>query len=137
MDLVTFTQLLLSGLLLGGIYAMIAVGLALCFGVLGLLNLSHGGFLVLAGFTFQAIHEFWPTGILPGFILVPLVFAVLGWLTFRCLLQAPLKRSSDDFLIPALLITLGLAFILEEGTLTLYDRSMAGLMSQCEHIERD
>ena len=70
MDLATFTQLLLSGLLLGGIYAMVAVGLALCFGVLGLLNLAHGGFLVLAGFTFQAIHEFWPAGILPGFILV-------------------------------------------------------------------
>ena len=98
--------------------------------MLGLLNLAHGGFLVLAGFTFQAIYEFWPTGILPGFVVVPLVFAVLGWLTFRCFLQASLKRSSDDFLIPALLITLGLAFILEEGTLTLWDRSMAGLMSQ-------
>ena len=130
MDLATFTQLLLSGLLLGGIYAMVAVGLALCFGVLGLLNLAHGGFLVLAAFTFQAIHEFWPAGMLPSFILVPLIFAGLGWLTFRCLLQSSLKRSSDALLIPALLITLGLAFILEEGTLTLWDSSMAGLMSQ-------
>ncbi|MGB5920741.1 MAG: branched-chain amino acid ABC transporter permease [Syntrophobacteria bacterium] len=130
MDLATFTQLLLSGLLLGGIYAMVAVGLALCFGVLGLLNLAHGGFLVLAAFTFQAIHEFWPAGMLPSFILVPLIFAGLGWLTFRCLLQSSLKRSSDALLIPALLITLGLAFILEEGTLTLWDSSMAGLVSQ-------
>ena len=130
MDFTSFIQLLLSGLLLGGIYAMVAVGLALCFGVLGLLNLAHGGFLVLAGFTFQAIYEFWPSGILPGFVVVPLVFAVLGWLTFRCLLQASIKRSSNDFLIPVLLITLGLAFILEEGTLTLWDSSMAGLVSQ-------
>ena len=130
MDLTSFIQLLLSGLLLGGIYAMVAVGLALCFGVLGLLNLAHGAFLVLAGFTFQAIHGFLPTGAPVGFVLVPFVFAGLGWLAFRCLLQSSLNRSSDDFLIPALLITLGLAFILEEVTLALWDRSMAGLVSQ-------
>ena len=130
MDFTTFIQLLLSGLLLGGIYAMVAVGLALCFGVLGLLNLAHGAFLILAGFVFQAIHSLWPTGTLASFILVPLFFAGLGWLAFRCLLQSSLKRSPQNFLIPALLITLGLAFILEEGTLTLWDRSMAGLVSQ-------
>jgi branched-chain amino acid transport system permease protein len=123
-------QLILSGLLLGGIYAMVAVGLALCFGVLGLLNLAHGAFLVLAGFVFQSLHSLWPTITLASFILVPLFFAGLGWLAFRCLLQSSLKRSSQDFLIPALLITLGLAFILEEGTSTLWDRSMAGLVSQ-------
>ena len=130
MDFTTFIQLLLSGLLLGGIYAMVAVGLALCFGVLGLLNLAHGAFLILAGFVFQAIHSLWPGGTLASFILVPLFFAGLGWLAFRCLLQSSLKRSPQNFLIPALLITLGLAFILEEGTLTLWDRSMAGLVSQ-------
>ena len=70
MDFTSFIQLLLSGLLLGGIYAMVAVGLALCFGVLGLLNLAHGAFLVLAGFVFQAIHGLWPAGSLASFILV-------------------------------------------------------------------
>jgi branched-chain amino acid transport system permease protein len=123
-------QLILSGLLLGGIYAMVAVGLALCFGVLGLLNLAHGAFLVLAGFVFQTVYTLWPTFTLASFILVPLFFAGLGWLAFRCFLQSSLKRSTQHFLIPALLITLGLAFLLEEGTSTLWDRSMAGLVSQ-------
>jgi branched-chain amino acid transport system permease protein len=135
MDFTSFIQLLLSGLLLGGIYAMVAVGLALCFGVLGLLNLAHGAFLVLAGFVFQTIHSLWPTITVASFILVPLFFAGLGWLAFRCFLQSPLKRSTQDFLIPALLITLGLAFILEEGTSTLWDRSMAGLVSQFATIQ--
>jgi branched-chain amino acid transport system permease protein len=130
LDVASVTQLFLSGLLLGGIYAMIAVGLALCFGVLGLLNLAHGGFLVLASFTYQAIHGFWTAGSIAGFLLVPFMFAALGWLTFRFLLQSTLERSSEDFLIPALLITLGLAFILEEWTSVLWDRSMAGMMSQ-------
>jgi branched-chain amino acid transport system permease protein len=135
MDFSSFIQLLLSGLLLGGIYAMVAVGLALCFGVLGLLNLAHGAFLVLAGFVFQTVHSLWPTITVASFILVPLFFAGLGWLAFRCFLQSPLKRSTQDFLIPALLITLGLAFILEEGTSTLWDRSMAGLVSQFATIQ--
>jgi branched-chain amino acid transport system permease protein len=135
MDFTSFIQLLLSGLLLGGIYAMVAVGLALCFGVLGLLNLAHGAFLVLAGFVFQTVHSLWPTITVASFILVPLFFAGLGWLAFRCFLQSPLKRSTQDFLIPALLITLGLAFILEEGTSTLWDRSMAGLVSQFATIQ--
>jgi len=130
MDFNSFVQLFLSGLLLGGIYAMVAVGLALCFGVLGLLNLAHGGFFVLAAFTYQAIHGFWSTGSVASFLLVPLLFAALGWLTFRVLLQSTLKRSSENFLIPALLITLGLAFILEEWTSMLWDRSMAGMVSQ-------
>ena len=135
MDFSSFIQLLLSGLLLGGIYAMVAVGLALCFGVLGLLNLAHGAFLVLAGFVFQTVHSLWPTITVASFILVPLFFAGLGWLAFRCFLQSPLKRSTQDFLIPALLITLGLAFILEEGTSTLWDRSTAGLVSQFATIQ--
>ncbi len=130
MDVASVTQLFLSGLLLGGIYAMIAVGLALCFGVLGLLNLAHGGFLVLASFSYQAIHGFWSAGFIAGFLLVPFMFAALGWLTFRFLLQSALERSSEDFLIPALLITLGLAFILEEWTSVVWDRSMAGMVSQ-------
>jgi branched-chain amino acid transport system permease protein len=130
LEITDLFQLFLSGLLLGGIYAMVAVGLALCFGVLGLLNLAHGAFLVLAGFVFQALHGIWPTGTLASFTVVPLLFAGLGWLAFRCLLQSSLKHSPEDFLIPALLITLGLAFILEEATLTLWDRSMAGLVSQ-------
>jgi branched-chain amino acid transport system permease protein len=135
MDFSSFIQLLLSGLLLGGIYAMVAVGLALCFGVLGLLNLAHGAFLVLAAFTYQAIHGLWPAGTLVGIIIVPLLFAAFGWLAFRFLLQSALKRSSEDFLIPALLITLGLAFILEEGTSTVWNRSMAGIVSQFATIQ--
>ncbi|UCG11698.1 MAG: branched-chain amino acid ABC transporter permease [Deltaproteobacteria bacterium] len=135
MDLASFTQLLLSGLLLGGIYAMVAVGLALCFGVLGLLNLAHGAFLVLAGFTYQAIHGLGLLGPLSGFLLIPLVFSGLGWLAYRLLLQNPLKRASEDFLAPALLITLGLAFILEEGTSLVWGRSVAGTISPFSSLQ--
>ena len=131
----SFTQLLLSGLLLGGIYAMVAVGLALCFGVLGLLNLAHGAFLVLAGFTYQTAYGLWPTGSPTYFVLIPLFFAGLGWLAFRLLLQSPLRRSPKDSLVPALLITLGLAFILEEGTSTLWRQSTAGIMSPWSTIQ--
>jgi branched-chain amino acid transport system permease protein len=130
MGIVPLTQLFLSGLLLGGIYAMTAVGLALCFGIMGLLNLAHGAFLVLAAFAYQSLQALWPPGSIAGFVLVPLMLSVLGWLLFRLFLRGALERSPGDFLGPALLITLGLALIVEEGTSTLWDHAMAGMMNQ-------
>lgn len=130
LDMVGFVQLLLSGLLLGGIYALVAVGLALCFGVLGVLNLAHGSFLVLAAFGYQALSSLGPEGALAGMVLVPLGVSVLSLVLFRLFLHGPVERSIEDFLGPALLITLGLALILEESTSSIWGHSMAGVVSQ-------
>ena len=108
MDLVSFLQLLLSGILLGGVYALLAAGLALCFGVLGLLNLAHGSFLVLAAYAYQTLQAAVPYGSALGFLLIPCLCGLVGFVTFTALLGGPYRRSPEDFLTPALLITLGL-----------------------------
>ena len=43
-----YLQALLDGVLLGGVYATIAVGLSLAFGVMGIINWAHGGFLMVS-----------------------------------------------------------------------------------------
>ena len=134
MDVVSFLQLLLSGILLGGIYAMVAAGLALCFGVLGLLNLAHGSFLVLAAYLYQTFQGAFPHGSAVGFLLIPCLFALVGFTAFAALLGGPYRRSPEDFLTPALLITLGLAIILEELTSILWGHSMAGVESRLSPI---
>lgn len=133
MDVVSFLQLLLSGILLGGIYAMVASGLALCFGVLGLLNLAHGAFLVLAAYTYQTVQGACPHGGVLGVVLIPCVFSLVGLFAFAALLGGPYRRSPENLLTPALLITLGLALILEEFTSLVWGHSMAGLQSQLSH----
>jgi branched-chain amino acid transport system permease protein len=133
-DLLSWIQLLLSGLLLGGVYAMVAAGLALCFGVLGLLNLAHGSFLVLAAYAYQAFQSAFPHGSAVGLLVIPCLFGLVGFAAFAALLGGPYRRSPEDFLTPALLITLGLALILEELTSILWGHSMAGLQSQLSPI---
>ena len=55
----TFVQLIISGILLGGIYALVSVGLALLFGVLRIVNFAHGEFLMLAMFaSYWLFHSF-------------------------------------------------------------------------------
>jgi branched-chain amino acid transport system permease protein len=135
MDVVSFLQLLLSGILLGGVYAMVAAGLALCFGVLGLLNLAHGSFLVLAAYVYQTVQSTFPHGSAAGFLVIPCLFGLVGFAAFASLLGGPYRRSPEDFLTPALLITLGLALILEELTSILWGHSMAGLQSQLSPIQ--
>jgi branched-chain amino acid transport system permease protein len=134
MDLVSFLQLLLSGLLLGGVYAMVAAGLALCFGVLGLLNLAHGSFLVLAAYAYQTFQGAVPHGSAIGVLLIPCLFALIGFAAFAALLGGPYRRSPEDFLTPALLMTLGLALILEELTSILWGHSMAGIQTTLSPI---
>jgi len=130
-DLHTIVQLLLSGLLLGGIYGLVAVGLALCFGVLGLLNLAHGAFLILAAFLYQTL-AMWPAAtdlLFMCALLVPLLVAGIGWGLFRLFLCGPLQRATDDLLTPALLITLGMSLLVENSITSIWQVNAVGLSS--------
>jgi len=135
MDVVIIVQLLVNGILLGGVYAMVAAGLALCFGVLGLLNLAHGSVLVLAAYAYQTLQATCPHGSAFGFLLIPCVFGVAGFVAFTALLGGPYRRSKEHCLTPALLITLGLALVLEELASILWGHSMAGVEGRLSPIE--
>ena len=81
---------LIQGLLLGGLYALFALGLSLMFGVMRLTNIAHGDFIVLAGFAGVLVAgalggQAWPAALL----VIPIAFG-LGWLLQRHLLTAPM-----------------------------------------------
>jgi len=56
-DLTLFAQLLISGLLLGGVYALSSIGLTLIFGVMKIVNFAHGEFLMIAMYLSFWLHH--------------------------------------------------------------------------------
>jgi branched-chain amino acid transport system permease protein len=105
-------QTLADGLVLGGLYALAAVGFSLIFGVMGVVNLSHGAIVLIGGYlTWFGWHA---TGIDP-LLIVPVVMAVMfgfGYVYQRGLIQIAVDRSS---LLASMLVTFGVALMLRNG----------------------
>jgi branched-chain amino acid transport system permease protein len=104
-----FLQALILGLLIGGVYALLAAGLTLIFGVMNIINIAHGAFLILAAFVTWSIWR--ATGLDPLaaiLIVTPVMFA-FGWIvyngTVRQIRRAPPAAS--------VLLTFGLALFIE------------------------
>ncbi|MEQ1899958.1 MAG: branched-chain amino acid ABC transporter permease [Devosia sp.] len=111
-----FLNTIIQGVLLGGLYALYAAGLALIFGVMRLVNLAHGDFIVLGAFAILAIAT--ALGLpapVAAMIALPFMFA-FGWALQRLILNRTLK---DDLLVP-LLVTFGLSIIVQNGLLQVF-----------------
>jgi branched-chain amino acid transport system permease protein len=104
-----FIQVLILGLLLGGVYALMASGLTLMFGVMRIVNLAHGVFIIAACYLayYLFIGPEWDP-FLTLFITVP-VFFLLGVLVYRAFF--PRIEGSARFGEMTVLLTFGLALI--------------------------
>ena len=104
-----FLQNLILGLLLGGVYALAAGGLTLIFGVMRVINIAHGAFLILAAFITYSLWDVLGIDPLLGVaITTPIVF-VLGWITYK-LFVAPIRTAP---MASTVLLTFGLALVIE------------------------
>ena len=104
-----FAQDLLLGLLLGGVYALVASGLTLIFGVMRVINLAHGAFLIVSAFlTYTLWHVFHLDPLLGILITTPVVFG-LGWITYKVFVR-PIRTAP---MASTVLLTFGLAMVLE------------------------
>lgn len=102
-------QTLLLGVLLGGVYALAASGLTLIFGVMKVINIAHGAFLIVGAFvTYTLWDAFGIDPLLAVVITTPLVF-VLGWLTYKVVVS-PIRTAP---MASTVLLTFGLALVLE------------------------
>lgn len=108
----------LSGIINGSVYALIAIGLSLVYGITSTFNFAYGSLFVLSGYTAWLLFSF-------GFS-YPFVFlSVLIILFILCMLIdytliGPLRKRRKDWEIAAILTTLGLALLLDNLHLALY-----------------
>jgi branched-chain amino acid transport system permease protein len=98
-----------NGLVLGGYYLLIALGLSLIFSVGGVVNLAHGAFYAIGAYVSLEIAKYLGFG--PAIVLSPIAVAVLGILFERYLLRR--FYSADPIL--SLLVTFGLALVAEQA----------------------
>src|SRR5215475_11142106 len=107
-------QLLIGGVLLGGLYALIAFGLSLIYGVARVLNFAHGTLLAIAGVA--ASMMFAASGLNPlviAAILAPVFFG-FGWLMYVYLLEPLKARNPSQAVVGTVLVTVGLLLILTD-----------------------
>src|SRR5712672_1985436 len=107
---------LVQGVLIGGLYAMFAAGLSLIFGVMRLVNIAHGDFIVLAAYLALIASDALALNPLAAIVIVVPVMAAIGYALQRGLLN----RTLGDDLLPPLLVTFGLSVIIQNGLLELF-----------------
>jgi branched-chain amino acid transport system permease protein len=104
-----FVQALILGLLIGGVYALLASGLTLIFGVMNVINIAHGAFLILAAFLTWTLWD--ATGMDP---LVAILFTTPAMLLFGWVLyKTTVGRIRKAPPAATVLLTFGLALVLE------------------------
>lgn len=106
-------DIIVQGILLGGLYALFATGLSLVFGIMRLVNLAHGDLIVFAAFAILlVVSTLGLNPFLAALLAAPLMFG-LGWALQRYVLNRVLGRD----ILPPLLVTFGLSVALQNGLL--------------------
>ena len=111
-----WTNSILQGVLVGGLYALFATGLSLIFGVMRLVNIAHGDLIVLASYLALVATQTLGVGPLTSLLLIVPLMAVIGYGLQRILLN----HTLGDDLLPPLLVTFGLSVIIQNGLLEVF-----------------
>ena len=113
----------IQGILLGGLYALFATGLALVFGVMRMVNLAHGDLGILAAFLTLFLVESISLGVLWSALVCIAVMFVIGYLLQRGLLNFTL--GTDD--TRPIVVTFGLSIIIQNGLMLWFSADSQGL----------
>ncbi len=126
--MVTILDVGIGGLLMGGIYALIAVGLSLQYGVARVLNIAHGEFIMLGAFATFSLYTMFGINPLVSLVIVGPIIFIIGFILYRTLFTR-LRISSAS--LPAfegssLLASFGLLFIIQNVAILLWGAAPSG-----------
>ena len=126
--IVQFLDIVIGGLLTGGIFALIAVGFGLQYGVARVLNISHGEFIMVGAFC--AWMLFTKVGVTPlySMLICAPFFFIIGYIIYR-ILYAPLRYSAESaaaFEGNSMLASFGLMFVVQNVALIIWGAPVKG-----------
>lgn len=129
MNMEALPQILINGLIIGGVYALVAIGYALVYSVLRLINFAHGGVFTLGAFSTLVLVEWAQLPLITVVPIVMLIGAAVG-IAIEKIAYRPLRAAP---LLVQLITALGVATVIENSIAAIFGsdaRSLpAGLMS--------
>ncbi|HBM75219.1 MAG TPA: branched-chain amino acid ABC transporter permease [Clostridiaceae bacterium] len=108
-----FLQQLVNGISLGSIYALIALGYTMVYGIINLINFAHGDIYMIGAYVGFALTTFFHMGFVPALLLSMLVCAILGIIVEKVAYK-PVRNSTR---IAALITAISVSLFLEYGTM--------------------
>jgi branched-chain amino acid transport system permease protein len=121
-------ELIVSGLITGGIYALVALGLNLQYGLMRILNIAHGEFLMLGAYLtwmMQTTFNLSPLWMLPvSFVVLMALGLVIHWLCFRRLTAT--SPNIDIFEARGLMVAFGLMFLIQNLVSAIWGGELRG-----------
>ncbi len=109
-------QQLINGILLGGVYALVGIGMSMIFGIVKLTNLAHGEFIIMSAYLSTVLVTNLGINPLVSLVItVPIMF-VFGVLLQNLLINKVMEQGSE----PALLVTFGLSIIIQNVLLLVF-----------------
>jgi branched-chain amino acid transport system permease protein len=109
----TLIQLIINGLLLGGIYALISIGLTLIFGVVEIINFAHGEFLMLSMYSSYWLFQLYGVDPYVSMIIVLPAFFIIGWAVQRIIIQPIIDAPP----LNQIFATVGVSLVLQNAAL--------------------
>ena len=136
MSATAWIELIFSGLITGGIYALVALGLNLQYGLMRILNIAHGEFLMLGAYLTWMVQTSF--GISP-LLMIPVSFVVLmglglviHWLCFRRLTAT--SPNIDIFEARGLMVAFGLMFLIQNLVSSIWGGELRGYDYMAEPV---
>lgn len=104
-------QVIINGLLIGGVYALVAVGITMIHGVMKIVNFAQGDFLAMGLYFTYAMYALLPQGSLPYWLLIPVGAAMYlaGCIFFSTTIKKVIGKGDSNYI----LVTIGLSYIIQ------------------------
>jgi len=128
MEITRISDIVIAGLLMGGIYSLIAMGLSLQYGVAKVLNIAHGEFIMIGALLTWTVYTAFGINPLVSLAICGPVTFILGFLIYRTIFTR-LRTSSPSpavFEANAMLAAFGLFFVIENIGLIIWGAGMRG-----------
>ncbi|HHY42162.1 MAG TPA: branched-chain amino acid ABC transporter permease [Thermoanaerobacterales bacterium] len=105
------TQVIINGLLTGGVYALIVIGLTMIHGVMKIVNFAQGDFLALGLYLTYAMYLLMPPKSLPYWLLIPVAAAMflIGCLIFSTSIKKVIGKGDSSYII----LTMGISYLIQ------------------------